>query len=136
LEGLAAPLGARLEYVKPHGALYNLAARDEGTARTIGRAVARWNPAAGLVGLAGSRCLAVWREMGFAVWAEGFAERRYEPDGSLRSRTFPDAIIHEPAEAAAQAVELARSGRVQTICVHGDSPRAVEVMEAVAQALG
>jgi 5-oxoprolinase (ATP-hydrolysing) subunit A len=128
--------GAPVEYVKLHGALYNVAARDEVVARTVGRAVARWRPGALMFGLAGSQALDIWRGMGLAVAAEGFAERRYELDGSLRHRRFPDAIIHDPAEAAAQALALARSGRVQTICVHGDSPRAVEVMQAVAQALG
>jgi UPF0271 protein len=135
LESRAAALGARIQHVKPHGALYNAAAQDEDIARAIGEAVLRWNPRVVLFGLAGAPCLDVWREMNLPVAAEGFAERRYEADGSLRARRFPDAIIHDPEEAAAQAVSLARSGRVDTICVHGDSPHAVEVMRAVAHAL-
>jgi UPF0271 protein len=79
--------------------------------------------------------LDVWREMGFPVAAEGFADRRYEPDGSLRPRKFPDALITNPADAAAQAWRLAAEGRVQTICVHSDTPGSLQILEAVAQAL-
>jgi UPF0271 protein len=88
-----------------------------------------------LVGLAGSVMLDVWRDMGFHVAAEGFADRRYEPDGSLRSRKFADALITEPADAAAQALRLASEGRVQTICVHSDTPGSVRIVAAVAEAL-
>ena len=76
-----------------------------------------------------------WREMGLAVAAEGFADRRYEPDGTLRSRKFPDALITDPAAAAAQALRLAREGVAQTICVHGDTPGAVEILKACREAL-
>jgi UPF0271 protein len=67
--------------------------------------------------------------------AEGFADRRYEPDGSLRSRKFADALITEPENAAAQALRLTSDGRVQTICVHSDTPGSVEIAAAVARAL-
>ena len=70
-----------------------------------------------------------------AVAGEGFADRRYEPDGTLRSRKFADALITDPDEAAAQAVRLAREGAVQTICVHGDTPGAVEILKSCRQAL-
>jgi UPF0271 protein len=73
--------------------------------------------------------------MGLAVAGEGFADRRYEPDGSLRSRKFPDALITDPEEAAAQALRLARSGGVETICVHGDTPGAVAILKACREAL-
>ena len=73
--------------------------------------------------------------MGFEVAAEGFADRRYEPDGSLRSRKFADALITEPADAAAQALRLAGEGRVQTICIHSDTPGSVRIVAAVAAAL-
>jgi UPF0271 protein len=69
------------------------------------------------------------------VAAEGFADRRYEPDGSLRSRKFADALITEPGDAAAQALRLASEGRAQTICVHSDTPGSVEIVAAVAEAL-
>jgi UPF0271 protein len=71
--------------------------------------------------------------MGFRVAAEGFADRRYEPDGSLCPRRMPDALITAPAEAAAQALRLAKT--VQTICVHSDTPHAAEIAAAVRAAL-
>jgi UPF0271 protein len=79
--------------------------------------------------------LDVWREMGLAVAAEAFADRRYEPDGTLRSRKFTDALITDPREAAAQALRFARGGQVQTICVHGDTPGAVDILKACREAL-
>jgi UPF0271 protein len=135
LAAVAEPLDARIVHVKPHGALYNLAARDRPTAGAIGRAVAAWNPRAILFGLAGSAALDVWREIGLPVAAEAFADRRYEPDGSLRARTFADALITDPSAAAAQAVRFARQGNVQTICVHGDTPGAAAILKACREAL-
>jgi UPF0271 protein len=121
--------------VKPHGALYNVAVRNHEVARAIGRGVARWNRGVAVFGLAGASMLEVWRGMGLAAAGEGFADRRYEPDGSLRSRKFPDALITDPEEAAAQALRLARSGTVETICVHGDTPGAVAILKACREAL-
>jgi UPF0271 protein len=128
-------LGARITHVKPHGALYNVAARKEEVARAIGEAVVRWNRHALVFGLAGSRALSVWRGMGLEVAAEAFADRRYEADGSLRSRQFADALITNPAEAAAQAVRFAREGIARTLCVHGDTPGAVAIARACNKAL-
>jgi UPF0271 protein len=79
--------------------------------------------------------LDVWRGMGMKVAGEGFADRRYEPDGTLRSRKLPGALITDPQEAAAQAVRIAREGKAETICVHGDTPGAVKILSAVARAL-
>jgi UPF0271 protein len=79
--------------------------------------------------------LDVWTSMGMRVAGEGFADRRYEPDGTLRSRKFPDALITHPKEAAAQALRLAREGKAQTICVHGDTPGAVDILRACKEAL-
>jgi len=135
LEQVARRAGAAIVHLKPHGALYNVAARDEAVARAIGAAVARWNPRVPLFGLAGSRSLEVWGGMGLEAVAEGFADRRYEADGSLRSRRLPGALITDPGEAAAQAVRLAREGRAQTICVHGDTPGAVAILRACREAL-
>jgi len=135
LEAVVRRFGGEIAHVKPHGALYNVAARDGETARAIGRAVVQWNPRATLFGLAGSPALGLWRDMGLPVAAEAFADRRYEPDGSLRSRKFPDALITDPQEAAAQALRFAREGKVQTICVHGDTPGAVEILRACREAL-
>ena len=135
LAAVAEFLGARIVHVKPHGALYNLAARDRQTAGAIGRAVAAWNPGAILFGLAGSLALDVWREMGLSTAAEAFADRRYEADGSLRPRAFADALITDPHAAAEQALRFAREGRVQTICVHGDTPGAAAILKACKEAL-
>lgn len=136
LERVVTKLRGRIAHVKAHGALYNVAARNETVARAIGAAVAGWDGKAIVFGLAGSLALEVWRDMGLRVAAEAFADRRYEADGSLRSRKFADALITDPAEAAAQAHRFAREGNVQTICVHGDTPGAVEILKACRKALG
>ena len=140
--GALAAIAGGLAHVKPHGALYNVAAKNPEVARAIGEGVARYGESVArsgeglvLVGLAGSTMLDVWRAMGFRTAAEGFADRRYEPDGSLRARKFADALIAEPGEAAAQALRLVSEGRVQTICVHSDTPGSVEIVAAVAAAL-
>jgi UPF0271 protein len=131
-------LGAVCEevrHVKPHGALYNQAAKDRELARAIARGVARYSREVRMVGLAGSAMLEVFAEEGFAVAAEGFADRRYNDDGTLVARGRPDALITDAEEAGRQARRLAESGRVQTICVHGDTAGAVEIARAVARAL-
>jgi UPF0271 protein len=130
LDAVVHGVGGAIVHVKPHGALYNVAVKDADVARAIADGVARWNPHVILFGLAGSAMLTIWRDMGFAVWGEAFADRRYEPDGTLRSRKFPDALITDPAEAAAQAARLAAEGKAQTLCVHGDTPGAVEILKA------
>jgi UPF0271 protein len=147
LAGVAAACGATVTHVKTHGALYNQAARDPEIARAIADGVARWRCDIVLVGLAGSQMLRVFREAGFPVAAEAFADRRYEPDGSLRSRKFDDALILDPADAAAQAVRIAQRGSViacngaeiavdaQTICIHGDTPGATQIAAAISSAL-
>jgi len=135
LDAIVRRLGGQIVHVKPHGALYNVAVRNREVARAIGSGVARWNSAIPIFGLAGSPMLDVWREMNLPATAEAFADRRYEPDGSLRSRKFPDALITDPAAAAAQALRLAQEGVAQTICVHGDTPGAVEILKACREAL-
>lgn len=135
LEAVVSQLAAAIVHVKPHGALYNVAVRNEAVARAIGRGVARWSRTVPVFGLAGSPMLDVWRSMGLPVAGEAFADRRYEPDGTLRNRKFPDALITDPAAAAAQATRLAREGLAQTICVHGDTPGAVAILKAVREAL-
>lgn len=131
LDAAACILNCSLTHVKPHGALYNTAAVDGEVAAAIAEGVRRWNPGVPLVGLAGSRMLEVWRRAGFEVIAEGFADRAYEPDGTLRPRHLPGAVISDPNAAAEQAAALAAGGRVETICVHSDSPRAVEILRAI-----
>lgn len=135
LDAVVRAVGGEIAHVKAHGALYNVAVNNESVARAIGRAVRQWNPATTIFGLAGSRMLGWWSEMGLTTAAEGFADRRYEPDGTLRSRKFSDALITDPAAAAAQALRLANDGVTQTICVHGDTPGAVEILKACRKAL-
>jgi UPF0271 protein len=147
LAEVAARSGARVTHVKPHGALYNQAVRDRAIAEAIAEGVAQWSRAAVLVGLAGSPMLDVFRAAGFSIAAEAFADRRYEPDGTLRSRNFDDALIHDPAEASEQALRIAQRGTVkcsdgseiavnaQTICIHSDAPGARGVAAAVAKRL-
>jgi UPF0271 protein len=144
---IAAACGAHLVHVKPHGALYNQAVKDRGLAEAIAKGVAKWSKDVVLVGLAGSPMLDVFRQAGFPVAAEAFADRRYEPDGTLRSRKFADALIQDVAEAARQALSIAERGIVtahdgaevklvaQTICIHGDTPGAPQIAAAVASAL-
>ncbi len=138
--------GADLMHVKPHGALYNAAARDAGIAEAIARAVRRFSADLVLVGLAGSVMLEAGSAQGLAVAGEAFADRAYEPDGRLRSRRLEGAILPEQA-AASQAVSIARDGRVRaihgtevevhaaTICLHGDTPGATGYARAVRAAL-
>ena len=135
LDEVVLRLGGTLFHVKPHGSLYNAAIRNPDVARAIALGTARWNPRATLFGLAGSPMLDVWRAMGMAVAGEAFADRRYEADGTLRSRQFPDALITDPREAAAQALHFARQGLADTICVHGDTPGSVEILKSCRQAL-
>jgi len=146
VQAIARSQGATVGHVKPHGALYNRAARDLGLATTIAEAIARLDPGLVLVGLAGSALLEAGRMAGLGVRSEGFADRAYEADGSLRDRRKEGAIL-DPAAAAAQAVAIARDGAVtlangqslavdaDTICVHGDGPAAVETAVAIRAAL-
>jgi UPF0271 protein len=135
LDAVVRGLGAEIVHVKPHGALYNVAVHNAEVARAIANGVIRWNPRATLFGLAGSPMLDVWRQMGMTVAGEAFADRRYETDGTLRSRKFPDALITDPQAAAAQALRLTRGGNAQTVCVHGDTPGAVEILKACRELL-
>ena len=147
LAEVAAKCGTRLVHVKPHGALYNQAVKSRELAEAIAKGVAKCSKNLVLMGLADSPMLDVFREAGFAVAAEAFADRRYEPDGTLRSRKFENALIRDPAEAGKQALGIAQRGVVtardgtevklsaQTICIHGDTPGAVEIAAAVARTL-
>ncbi|MGC1482644.1 MAG: 5-oxoprolinase subunit PxpA [Candidatus Acidiferrum sp.] len=147
LAKIAESCSAHVVHVKPHGALYNQAVKNRELAAAIAEGVARWNRDVVLVGLAGSLMLDVFREAGFVVAAEAFADRRYEPDGTLRSRKFEDALIRDPDEAARQALGMVERGMVrasdgrevavaaQTICIHGDTPGAVAIAAAVARTL-
>lgn len=147
LEEIAKRFGAVIRHVKAHGALYTQAACNRNIARAIANGVLRWRTNVVLVGLAGSVMLDEFRFAGFPVATEAFADRRYENDGSLRSRRFSDALLHNPAEAAEQALQIVEGSRVtvvdgrttalqaDTICIHGDTPGAVEIAAAVSRRL-
>ena len=125
----------RVRHVKPHGALYNQAARDPALAQAIARAVRAADPALLLFGLAGSALIDAGNAVGLTTIGENFADRATRPDGSLVPRGEPGSVIEDPALAAAQAVALAQNPRVGTICVHGDTPGAVAIARAVRDAL-
>ena len=147
LVNIAINLRTTVRHVKPHGALYNEASRNRSLARCIARAALSVDNRFILLGLAGSLMLEVWKEEGFAVVAEAFADRRYDPGGSLRERRHPDAVITDPAAAADQALSIARDGLVvavdgsrlridaQTICIHGDTKNASAIAAAVRKKL-
>ncbi|HKN48401.1 MAG TPA: 5-oxoprolinase subunit PxpA [Candidatus Polarisedimenticolia bacterium] len=147
LAGVAARRGATIGHVKPHGALYNLAARDAAVARAIARGVERSGREVILVGLAGSIMLEVFREAGFRAAGEAFADRRYERDGTLRERALAGALLTDPAQAAGQALRITRDGCVlaadgsrlaiaaDTICIHGDTPGAARIAAEVVAGL-
>ena len=144
----AEKFGARVTHVKPHGALYNQAASNRALAEAIAAGVARWRRDVALVGLAGSLMLDVFQQAGFPAVAEAFADRRYQSDGTLRSRKSEDALIRDPELCAQQALDIATRRRVsscdgtgievdaQTICIHGDGPNASTIAAAVARKLG
>jgi UPF0271 protein len=134
IAGMAAAEGLRLQHVKPHGALFNMAVRDAALAGAIARAVAAFDRSLILFGSPGSEILAAGRQAGLGIACEVFADRAYEPDGSLASRRKPGSVIHDPDVVIARAVRLVTEGTVvavdgstlrleaDTICVHGDTP--------------
>jgi 5-oxoprolinase (ATP-hydrolysing) subunit A len=134
LAEIARSEGVELRHVKPHGALYNQAAKDEPLAAAIAKAVQRSSRELILVGLAGSKLIEAGVEAGLNVANEGFPDRNYSPDGTLVSRKQPHAIIESPEDVAVHAVELARNGidfagrwvRMDTLCLHGDHPQAAQ----------
>jgi UPF0271 protein len=147
LAAFARSAGAGLAHVKPHGALYNMAVKDAEVARAIVRGIARFDSNLIVVGLAGSSMIEAARKAGLRSACEGFADRAYDPDGTLRSRKLDGAVLSDPEAAAEQAVGIARDGvvtaytgeeislQVDTICVHGDTPGAVEIVRAIRQRL-
>lgn len=147
LAGFCRAAGTELRHVKPHGALYNRAARDDQVAGAVARGVRAFSDRVVLVGLAGSRLLDAARDRGLPVASEAFADRVYEADGSLRSRSLPGALLGDPSAAAAQALAICREGRVtasdgatvelyaDTICIHSDTPGAPGIARAVREAL-
>lgn len=147
LSAFAHSEGVRLHHVKPHGALYNMAARDRVLAAAIAAAVAGFDRSLILVGLAGSASLAAGRAAGLAVAAEAFCDRRYCADGSLTPRREPGAVIHDIDEAVAQGLSIALHGsaidangnpvaiNADTLCIHGDRPDAAAFARRLRTAL-
>ncbi|MBA2078149.1 5-oxoprolinase subunit PxpA [Rhodanobacter sp. PCA2] len=139
--------GVPLAHVKPHGALYTMAARDAGLAAAIARAVRDFDPALRLVGLAGSALVEAGRAAGLAVAAEAFADRGYRADGSLQPRGEAGALLDDARQACAQALGIVRDGAVtavdgrrvalhaDTLCLHGDGPHALDFARRLRDAL-
>ncbi|MGH7630068.1 MAG: LamB/YcsF family protein [Gemmatimonadales bacterium] len=148
LMGCAAAEGVRVRYVKPHGALYNRAARDAAAARAIADAVRAVDSSLAILALAGSALADAARAVGLRAVPEAFLDRGYADDGSLLPRDRPGAVIDDPDAAAERALRLARDGAVaagdgsmlriqaESYCVHGDGPNAAELLRAVRARLG
>jgi UPF0271 protein len=143
LQGFVRSRGGRVTHVKPHGALYHSAAEFPDVARAIAEGVRRVGEDLVLVGAAGSLLIGAGEDAGLGVAEEAFADRRYRADGTLVPRGQPGALLLDPDEAAEQAVRLARDGvavaqdrtlvpvRADTICLHGDTPGAVEIAKRI-----
>ncbi|MBB1593208.1 LamB/YcsF family protein [Achromobacter sp. UMC46] len=147
LKALAAAAGTQVSYVKPHGALYNTIAHDPRQGNDVITAMLAVDPSLALVGLAGSPLLALARERGLRVVAEAFADRAYTPQGALVSRREKGAVLHDPETVARRMLRLVEEGVVEAIdgslarvqadslCVHGDSPGAVDMAREVRRRL-
>ena len=143
LGAFAQTAGVYLEHVKPHGALYNAAAQDSAVAYAITDAVLDFDETMILVGLAGSELNQAGESLGLAVANEGFPDRAYLPDGRLMPRTQPGAVITDPKAVGENALRLVREGinidgnavPIDTLCLHGDNPSAVDNARQVRQIL-
>jgi UPF0271 protein len=135
LDAAARVAGARVRYVKAHGALYHRLGADPAAAVAFADAAAAYDPELWLLGGGGSALAAAADAAGLRFATEGFADRSIGADGRLIPRGEPGAVLTEPAAVAARAVELARSGRVDSICLHGDTPGAAALARAVRSAL-
>lgn len=147
LAAIAGSEGVRLSHVKAHGALYNMASRDRTLADAIARAVHAFDPGLVLFGLPASELLQAGDRLGLRVASEGFADRAYEPDGSLTPRHEAGAVIHDPDEVVRRSLRMVRDGRVvardgselafrvDTLCTHGDTPGAGELTRLLREGL-
>ena len=139
--------GSELSHVKPHGALYNKAAEDKGLAMLIGEVVKSIDPLLPIMCLAGSQMITVLESIGLKAMPESFADRTYEPDGTLRKRSYSNALINKPQIAAIQAFNIYYKKRIiahegsefsidsETICIHSDTENALKIAKAVKQKL-
>ncbi len=140
---IAGSLDMHLVHVKPHGALYHAANNNREVALALGRAAKAIDPQLIMVGQAGSATLEVWRSMGLRSAAEAFADRAYEPDGTLRKRTLSGALLDDPSRAAQQALSIAMQHNViatdgrelpveaNTLCIHSDTPGSVAIAREI-----
>jgi len=147
LQGLAKAAGTSVRYVKPHGALYNTIAHDRRQAMAVIEAIRAVDPTLILVALAGSTLIELARSEGLTCIAEAFADRAYTPQGTLVSRREPGAVLHDPQLVAQRMLSLVRNGTLEaidgsmvkieadSICVHGDSPSAVEMARELRRVL-
>jgi UPF0271 protein len=147
LAGIAAAEGVCLGHVKPHGALYNMAARDRALAAAVVRAVLAVDRSLLVFGLSGSLLIEAGRAVGARTVSEVFADRAYRSDGTLAPRGTPGAVMDDPQEVARRAVSMVRTRAVQaidgtsvpldveTICLHGDTPNAATLARALRRAL-
>lgn len=144
---IAKEKGAVLHHVKPHGALYNLAARDAGTAAIVVQAITDFREDLIVYGLSGSHLIHEAKAMGLQTRSEVFADRTYQDDGSLTPRSAPNALIENEAQAVQQVLQMVREGTVttvsgkvipihaETICIHGDGKKAVQLAKAIYTAI-
>ena len=147
LQALARAAGTTLGYVKPHGALYNTIVTDSDQARAVAEAVHASDPTLPVLGLAGSVFFTEARRLGLRTVAEAFADRAYQPDGQLISRSDAGAVLTDPAQIAERVLSMVTTGsvtavdgsvvaiEVESVCVHGDSPDAVTIAGAVRERL-
>jgi UPF0271 protein len=147
LQGIAAVSGGRMSYVKPHGALYNAIVHHEQQAAAVVEAVRQFDSGLAVLGLPGSRWLELATDAGLETVAEAFADRAYTPEGTLVSRREPNAVLSDPDVVARRAVRFATEGTVvaidgtvldmpaRSICVHSDTPGALELVKAVRSGL-
>ena len=147
LDGFAGVAGSRVAYVKPHGALYNTIVEDTAQAAAVVDAVVRYDPSLPVLGLPGSEWLRLAAEAGLTAVPEAFADRAYTPEGHLVSRRVDGAVLHDPDAIVRRCLQMVMQGtvnavdgtvvenRARSICVHGDTPGAVEIAGAVRAAL-
>jgi UPF0271 protein len=148
LDALCRVAGTRVRYVKPHGALYNTCVVDDVQAQAVVRAVVEYNDALPILGLPGSALLRHAEQAGLTPVSEGFVDRAYTPTGHLVPRSDPAALVSDPDAVVERSVRLATAGevvavdgsvlamRVSSLCVHGDTPGAVDLARRVRRALG
>lgn len=141
LDAFCRAAGIRLQHVKPHGAMYNMAAKDEALAKAICQAIYEYDRELILMGLAGSQMLVQAKAMGLPCAAEVFADRAYEEDGTLVARSKPGSMIHDEELAVSRVIRMIKEGKVtaitgkdvditaDSVCVHGDGPKALAFVE-------